>query len=325
VRVLLLHSDVAPDAPLDELDTLYSADCVEAALKEAGHTVSRAAFTRDIEQLEALLAEHGTEVVYNLVEAVDGLGALAGIAPRMLDDLGVPFTGADAVALAVTSDKPKSKRMLAEAGIPTPPWCEAPLWHGLDHDRRYIVKSTTEDASLGIDPEAIVTGLDRIKRRVDLCQNRFGGQWFAEAFIEGREFNIAAISGEDGPQVLPLAEMTFQNWPAGRPKIVCYDAKWTEDAAEYNETIREFGVEEHDPLLAAKLKDLTERTWRTFDLTGSARVDFRVDSRGNPWVLEVNPNPCIGPEAGLASAAGRAGISYPALIDRLIRTAVANH
>jgi D-alanine-D-alanine ligase len=111
VRVLLLHSDVAPDATPDELDTLYAADCIEAALKTNGHAVGRAAFTADPDRLQAVLAEHAPEVVFNLVEAVDGLGSLAGIAPRMLDELGIPFTGADAVTLALTSDKLHSKRL----------------------------------------------------------------------------------------------------------------------------------------------------------------------------------------------------------------------
>ncbi len=323
MRVLLLHSDIAPDAPPDELDTLYAADCVETGLKDAGHSVTRAAFTDDFDRLEAILAEHTPEVVYNLVEAVDGLGSLAGIAPRMLDELGVPFTGADALTLALTSDKPRTKRKLCEMGIPTPDWCEAPLWHGLDHDRTYIVKSATEDASIGIDAEAIVSGLDKIRTRAELCALRYGGTWFAEAFVDGREFNIAGISGDDGkPIIFPLAEMTFQNWPEGHPKIVGYDAKWTEDCHDYDETIRLFGVEQTDPVLAAKLKDITERTWRAFDLSGTARVDFRVDSKGNPWVLEINPNPSITPESGLAVAAGEGGISYPELLDRLVRAAL---
>ncbi len=321
MRVLLLHSDVAPDATPDELDTLYSADCVEAALKETGHTVSRAPFTRDLDRLEEILSEHSADVVFNLVEAVDGLGYLAGIAPRMLDDLGVPFTGADALTLALTSDKPRSKRRLAEAGVPTPPWCEPPLWSGLDHDRKYIVKSATEDASLGLDADSIVTGLDGIKRRADLCASRWGGRWFAELYVDGREFNIAMIEQDGQPIVLPLAEMTFENWPEGRPKIVGYDAKWTEETVDYEQTVRGFGLEDSDPALAAKIRDYAERTWRIFELTGTARVDFRVDRAGNPWVLEVNPNPCISPDAGLAVAAERAGLSYAAMIDNLLQTA----
>jgi D-alanine-D-alanine ligase len=322
VRVLLLHSDVAPDAAPDELDTLYAADCIEAALKTNGHDVGRAAFTRDPDRFEALIAEMAPEVVFNLVEAVDGLGSLAGIAPRMLDELGVPFTGADAVTLALTSDKLHSKRRFEQAGIPTPPWCEAPLWDGLDHDRRYIVKSVMEDASLGLDADAIVVGLANIKRRAECCAARWGGKWFAEQFIDGREFNIGVIERDGQPVVLPLAEMTFEDWPADRPKIVGWDAKWAEGALEYEQTIRVFGLEDSDPALAARIRDYAERTWRVFDLTGSARVDMRVDRYGTPWVLEVNPNPSISPDAGLSAAAEQAGLTYPALIETVLRSAL---
>jgi len=320
LRVLLLHSDVAPDAPPDEIDTLETADAIEIALKACGHDVGRAAFTRDYDQLEAIVSGH--DAVFNLVEAVDGLGSLAGIAPRMLDEIGVPFTGADAVALAVTSDKPLSKRKLAEVGVPTPPWCEPPLWDGLDHDRKYIVKSATEDASIGIDADSIVTGLDRIKARARMCSDRWGGRWFAELFVDGREFNIAVLERDGEPWVLPLAEMTFENWPEDRPRIVGYDAKWTENTIEYDQTIRVFGHEEKEPALAALIRDYVARSWKAFDLRGSARVDLRVDRDGNPWILEINPNPSIAPFCGLTAAAEQAGLSYEQLIDAVLHSAL---
>ena len=106
MNVLVLHSDVAPNAPPDELDTLIAADAVAAALKMHGHEVSLAAFTSDPDRFERLIDRANAHVVFNLVEGINGLGQHAPIAPRMLDDCGAVLTGADAIAMAATNDKP---------------------------------------------------------------------------------------------------------------------------------------------------------------------------------------------------------------------------
>ncbi|MBV9540877.1 MAG: hypothetical protein JO167_06375, partial [Alphaproteobacteria bacterium] len=136
MRILVLHSDVAPDAPLDEQDTLYAAEEIAKALTRCGHDVSKAAFSQDQDRFDRILADARADVVFNMVEGVNGSGVLAPIAPRMLDEAGVIYTGADAVSMAVTSDKPGTKRRLREAGIATPDWSVAPDWRGLK-DKTY--------------------------------------------------------------------------------------------------------------------------------------------------------------------------------------------
>jgi D-alanine-D-alanine ligase len=320
MRVLVLHSDVAPNAPPDELDTLIAADAVEGALKKQGHDVVREAFTTDTDCLERLINGAGADVVFNLVEGIDGLGQHAPIAPRMLDDWGVIFTGADAVAMATTNDKPLTKRRLREAGMATPDWSEPLEWIGLT-DAVYIVKSALEDASYGLDDGCVVTGQEKVKVRAADCYLKFGGRWFAEKFIEGREFNIAVLQGPTGPEVLPMAEMVFESWPPGRPRIVGYTAKWDDSSLESIQTVRHFGVEAKEPELAAKLRLACEKCWEIFDLTGYARVDFRVTEAGEPLVLEINTNPGIAPDAGFAAAAAQAGMRYDELISRILEAA----
>jgi D-alanine-D-alanine ligase len=320
MRILVLHSDVAPDAPLDELDTLYAADEIAKALTRCGHVVSKAAFSQDQERFDRILADAGADVVFNMVEGVNGSGVLAPIAPRMLEDAGVVFTGADAVSMAVTSDKPLTKRRLRAAGIGTPDWSVPPDWRGLK-DARYIVKSTLEDASVGLDDACIVTGADAVKRRADQSRARFGGEWFAEEFVDGREFNIAVLQGSDGPLVMPMAEMVFENWDDRQPRIVGWRAKWHEESHESDQTVRYFGVETKEPVLAAKLKAACEGCWRTFDLTGYCRVDFRVTPEGEPVVLEINTNPGISPDAGLPAAALESGMNYDQFLARLVEIA----
>ncbi len=320
MRVLVLHSDVAPGAPPDELDTLIAAEAVARALKKLGHDFVLEPFTSDPDRLERMMDRIGPDIVFNLVEGIDGLGQHAPIAPRMLDDYGAVFTGADAVAMAVTNDKPLTKRRLREAGVATPEWSEPPDWRGLK-DGTYIVKSALEDASFMLDDRSVVTGKEKVKIRAADCYLKHGGRWFAEEFIDGREFNIAVLQAPDGPELLPMAEMVFESWPAGRPCIVGYTAKWDEASLESVQTVRHFGVEENEPVLAEKLRSACKKCWKIFDLTGYARVDFRVTAQGEPLVLEINTNPGIAPDAGFAAAAAKAGMRYDQLIARILEAA----
>lgn len=321
MRVLILHSDVPSCAPPEDQDTLIAAEAVAQALTSRGHEAPLASFVPDLETLRVLVAHHTPTVVFNLVEGIEGKGRLAYVAPRLLDEIGVPYTGTGADVLIATSDKPYSKRLFLEAGLPTPDWCVPPDWHGLQARARYIVKSADEDASVGLDDSSVVPGSD-VPARAELCMGRFGGPWFAERYVEGREFNIALLQERGRPRVLPMAEMTFEEWPDNRPKIVGYIAKWDDASFESTRTVRKFGVEEREPALAEALRDLSERAWSLFKLAGTARVDFRVDEAGQPLALEVNPNPGIAPDAGFAAAADRAGLSYAEMIEKIVLAAL---
>jgi D-alanine-D-alanine ligase len=155
-----------------------------------------------------------------------------------------------------------------------------------------------------------------------VSREKFGGRWFAEEYVDGREFNIAVLEDRSAPRVLPLAEMTFQEWQEGRPRIVGYRAKWDDGSFESTRTVRAFGFDEMEPDLAANLRELASRAWILFGLTGYARVDFRVDKKGEPLILELNPNPCLSPDAGFAAAAERTGLSYADLMEHIVTAAL---
>jgi D-alanine-D-alanine ligase len=317
MKILVLPSDVPADAPPEDQDTLIAAEAVAAALARKGYGIARAAFREDT--LPAVLELESPDLVFNLVEGVDGKGILAPAAPRLLAQLKMPFTGAGAEAMALTTHKPHTKDRLRQAGIPTPDWGTPPGWAGLD-GRSWIVKAALEDGSIGLDDGCVVTG-DQVKRRAAECQARFGGEWFAEEYVEGREFNIALLGNTHRLTILPLAEMTFADWPEGQPRIVGYGAKWDEDSSGWKHTVRKFGVEKEEPALAARLKEICGQVWRLFALAGFVRVDFRVKD-AEPLVLEINVNPCISPDAGFAAAAAEAGMDYDALIDAIVKAAV---
>lgn len=322
MRILVLHSDIGENPPPEEIDTITSSNAVADALRKHGHTVTLDAFSPDPDRLDAILARHRADIVFNMVEGIDGLGALAPVAPRMLDEADVIFTGVDAVGMAVTTDKPLAKRRMREAGIPTADWCDGPDWNGLRDDKIYIVKSTLEDASVGLDDGCVCLGRD-VKARAELSVARNGGKWFAEEYIDGREYNISMMDGPDGePFVFPLAEMQFGDWPADKPRIVGYDAKWIE--LDVNDLmVRDFSTEKTDPVLAAKIRKACIGVWKLFGFTGYVRVDFRVTPQGEPMVLEVNTNPCIAPDAGFAAAGAQIGLSYDQLVLRVVENAIA--
>ena len=321
MRVLLLHSDVPADAPPDELDTLVTVEAVAAALAELGHSVTQAAFTPNPSAIDGALADSGADVVFNLVESVFGQGNLAGCAPAMLEKRGIRFTGASAVAIACCADKPFTKRLLRKAGLSTPDWSEPPHWERLAEGSLYVVKSATEDCSVGLDDASVVRGKEAVCARATLAVARHGGNWFAESYCPGREFNVSLLEAEDGPRVLPIAEIAFADWQPDRPRLVGYAAKWDSQSSDSVATPRVFGIDVKAPELAQSLARLSRAAWHLLGLRGYARVDFRLDATGAPTILEINPNPCLEPEAGFAAAAMKAGIPYVELVDRILETA----
>ena len=147
-----------------------------------------------------------------------------------------------------------------------------------------------------------------------------GRPCFAERFIRGREFNLSVLSGPAEPEVLSPAEIDFSAFPPGKAHMVGYRAKWVEESFEFANTPRRFEFPTSDAKLLAQLERLARETFQVMGLSGYARVDFRVDAEG-PWILEVNANPCISPDAGFAAALEHSGIRYRDAIGRIVSAA----
>ncbi|HWU26935.1 MAG TPA: hypothetical protein VN154_11095 [Rhizomicrobium sp.] len=310
MRVLVLHTAMTGEPRLDDLDTLTTAQAIAKTLQHCGHSAVLAPFEFSAEAVLAQMKDAHADIVFNMVESVLGQDHLSSVAPAIFEHLAIPFTGSGGVAIAATSDKPFAKTMMRACGFATPDWSEPPHWRMLSDGKRYIVKSATEDASLALDDESVCGTIASVRARAKLCAAHYGGRWFAEAFVDGREFNVALVEAREGWQALPVAEMRFQDWPNGKPKIVGYGAKWNEQSEESTKTIRRFGHEKHEPSVASALIAAAINVCRLFGLRGYARVDFRLDAAGVPQILEVNSNPCLAPEAGFAAAARQNGWSY---------------
>ncbi len=336
-RVALLHDAAATDGDAADRDVLDQMDAVEQAVAERGGTTVRFPVTLNMWELKRWIRSEKPGLVFNLVESLDRSDRLQTVVPLLLEDWRVPFTGSGSLGMLLSNNKLASKERLAESGLPVP--------DGLWADRRgtvhrvpenadasadnvsgdWIVKTLESHASAHLDDDSVIrnaTTADVVARIADLT-DRHGEPFFAERFIDGREFNLSLIENESGGvTVLPEAEIRFDNFPAGKPAIVGYQAKWIEDSPEYIGTTRSFDFPPSDDTLRRDLKKAAIRTWRVVGLRGYARVDFRVDRLGKIAILEANANPCISPDAGFAAAAERGGMSFGDMVERIALAAL---
>lgn len=321
MKAVVLHGEVSKDASRDEQDVLVQAKHVARSLAEQGYKPTIIAVSADFSRLIDHLNILQPDFAFNLVESILGQGRLIHMAPSILDYLKIPYTGARTEAIFMTSQKLMAKRFLQMSGMDTPSWISAdepranPFTPGL-----YVIKSVWEHASVGLEEDSVVSVQNerKLHRIMKSKREYLGGACFAEAFIAGREFNLSLLAGPEGPEVLPPAEIRFDDYPPGKLHVVGYRAKWDEASFEYQHTPRTFEFPAEDGPLLKKLMDLALDCWQLFDLKGYARVDFRVDQEGRPWILEINTNPCLSPEAGFHAAAKRAGLGFNGVIERII-------
>jgi len=335
MQILILHNAVSAVSRPDEQDVLVQADAVAKDLLSLGHRVETAGCDLNLSDLKHRLDGTRPDLVFNLVESLDGHGRLIHLVPAALEAWRIPFAGSGSAALWVTTHKVLAKQRLAAAGLPTSTWIGPfpaempPVGPPASSPaevaaHQWIVKSLWEHASFGLDDDVLVCGADpgAIEAVLRDRAPRLGGACFAEVFVDGREFNLSILAGPAGPEVLPPAEIVFEDFGPHRPRIVGYRAKWAEESFEYRHTARRFPSEKEDAALLHELRQIALTCWRVFDLRGWARVDFRVDAAGRPWILEVNANPCLAPDAGFAAAVARAGMTSAEATARIVADAM---
>ncbi|GAB4300170.1 MAG: hypothetical protein Kow0090_15630 [Myxococcota bacterium] len=320
MKVAVLHSEVSDDAPKDEQDSLTEVSAVCGALRALGHIPTSIPFSSNIKKTIADIKSASPDMVFNLVETIESTGELHYVAPSVLDTLRIPYTGSSAETLFLTSNKILTKEILKLNNIPTPDWVyldKNPMAHS-PKPGRYIIKPVWEDASFGISDDSVVEYRNTSKANLRKFRERLSDKTFAEVFIDGKEVNVALIAGENGVDVLPPSRIEFVNYPPHKPKIVGYEAKWEEDSFEFKNTQRSFSFADDEEELIDRVKGIALRCWNIFGLRGYARIDFRVDSCGVPYVLEINANPCISPDSGFFAALMQEKIEFKDAIARII-------
>ncbi len=330
-RVVIAHNPVGPGDDPSTSDVLAQVELVEAGLSELKIPFTRVAVAGGRSWEVLAPAAPGVQdaglVVFNLVESPPGASWVHTANVAALGALGLAFTGSSAAAFQLTTDKLATRALLAAEGLPIAPGGR------LDPERPevldrvpppWILKPAWEDASLGLDGEPVAATRESALARAALLARRFPGQpVLAEAFLPGRELNVSLLPTREGElEVLPIAEMVYVDFPADRPRVLGYEAKWHPDSFAYTHTVRRFLDPAEDGELIARAAELARAACRACGVAGYARVDLRLDADGEPRILEVNASPCIAADAGFMAAAGEAGLGAAQVVERILAAAI---
>ena len=304
-----------------------SAKAIAQALRDAGYQVALAGL-HGLEVFEVLtqLRADAPELVFNLCESMNGVPANEPTFAGLLDLFGIAYTGADLAALAACLYKLRTKDILRGRGVPTPPHVfladeaalDDPALEALDYP--WFLKLAHEDASVGITEENLVRTPAELRARARAMMIEFEQEVLAERYVEGREINVTVLGTGATARVLPLHEIDFAAMPPDRPRIVSYAAKWEESHVDYEGT-KPVPLRDASPAFVAAVERTALAAHAALGLRDYGRVDLRVDAAGVPWVIDVNPNCDISPDAGVARAAAVAGLSYPQLIGEIAELA----
>jgi D-alanine-D-alanine ligase len=331
--IAVVHNAVKDNSLPDEQDVLIQVESVTTALKQLGYRPVAVPCGLNLAHLKSRLETLNPLAAFNLVESLDGHGRLIQVVPALLAALGIPYAGCPAEAIYETSHKIMAKERMRAAGLPTAdwinpvpqdiPWAGAAGLTDKKNDvppvKLWIIKSLWEHASLGLEQENLVNAsVEKMASLLKKSAGDLGGACFAEEFIDGREFNLSLLETDAGVKVLPPAEILFHGFDPLTPKIVGYRAKWMPDSMEYNNTPRSFDFPATDQNLLKRLETIALECWQAFGLKGYARVDFLVDENNTPFILEINANPCISPDAGFAAALERAGIEFTHAVEQIL-------
>jgi len=296
---------------------------VEDAVHSLGHQCFVMAIQDEVLTVIHWLKEIRPDVVFNLCESVYGNTCWEMNVPAFLDLFRIPYTGSSALTLGLCQDKGKVKDILLSQGILTPRY--------KIFDRRIspikgnvfpiIVKPLHEDGSLGISRESVVYDDEALNRQIQYVIEKYQQPALVEEFIDGRELNVALLETNGKVGVLPVSEIDYSEFPEGVPKICGYEAKWVRESAEYQKS-RPLCPAPLEWVMKKRIEHIAAKVFKLFGCRDYARVDMRIDRDGKIYVLEVNPNPDISPQSGMARSIKVQGMSYEEFVGGLLERAL---
>jgi D-alanine-D-alanine ligase len=273
------------------------------------------------------LTKCGADLIFNLTESYAGDDTREMHVTAFLDMLDLPYTGAGPHAHTLAQDKSIAKKMFAFHGIRSPYFATSyrgTIDHAHDIKFPLIVKPTSEDGSIGIDAAAVVTSVKELMERVAYIQTEFDSPALIEEYIEGREFYASILGSYESAHALPLVELDLSKLPKGVPKIASQDVKFEKDTEAYKLT-KSAIAEDLDEETAARLTETAIKAYRAVKLRDYGRIDMRMSSKGEVYVIEANPNPWLSSGQEFAMAARKSGLSYTQMIGEIVDLAMARH
>jgi D-alanine-D-alanine ligase len=326
LRVLVLvHPDLVPpdslkgysEAEANAMKTEYD---VVSTLREQGHDVRPLGVHDELRPVRDEVESWKPDVVFNLLEQFHGEAVYDQNVASYLELLRVPYTGCNPRGLMLARGKDLAKKLVHYHRIPVPAFAVFPLRRKIKRPARLalplIVKSLSEDASLGIAQASVVDTEEKLAERVAFIHNSIGTAAIVEQYIDGRELYVGVI-GNERLRVLPVWELEFGQLPAGAWPIATERAKHNPGYQERH-GILEGPAQNLSPELALRIQRSAKRIYRTLELDGYARIDFRLSADGVPFYIEANPNPEIAKSEEFAHAAAHDGIAYTDLLNRLL-------
>src|SRR5262245_8605108 len=326
-RVLvLMHEDLVPPDDIDdkpdvevlEYKTEYD---VVTGLRDLGHEVQPLGLYDDLTPLRGAIHNFKPHIVFNLLEEFRGETMLEQNVVSYLELVQVPYTGCNPRGLIIARDKALSKKILYYHRIRVPRFAVIPAGRKLRHkparlEYPLIVKSQVEEASFGIAEASLVNNDEKLAERIEFMHANVGTSVIIEQYVDGRELYVG-VMGNSRLQVLPVWELELRGLRSDAPRIATRRAKWNLKFQE-RRGIKIGPARDLPPEVERLLVKTTKRLYRLLQLSGYARVDYRLDAEGRPYVLEANPNADIGYGEEFAEAAEAAGIDYEPLLDRLL-------
>jgi len=324
--LVLVHATLVPPAslrgvPEKEIDEWRTEYDVISHLKDAGHEVMPLGVDDNLMDLRRAILEWKPDIVFNLLEEFDGIVTYDQHVVAFLELLHQPYTGCNPRGMLLSRDKVLSKQLLSYHRVPTPQFVVFPRGRTPRLPKRLrfpmFVKSSTDDASLGIAHASVVTDERGLKERIAFIHEQTHADALVEEYIEGRELYVGVI-GNERLKVLPVWEMTFGSLPQGHPAIATRKVKWDRNyQRKYGITTAAAADLPEDVL--ARLEQLSRRIFRALHLTGYARMDFRLKADGSLYVLEANANPNLSAAEDFAQSALTAGMPYPNVLERILK------
>jgi D-alanine-D-alanine ligase len=328
LRVLVLMHDyqVPPDdvsgVDLETAPWRTEYDIVTTLRDELEHDVRGLGVKDDLAPIRQAADDFKPHIVFNLLEAFHEVGTFDQHVVSYLELLRLPYTGCNPRGMFLTRDKALSKKLLHYHRIPVPEFAVVSRGRKARVPKRLsfpmIVKPLTQEASIGISQASVVEDEPKLKERVQFIHESIKTDAIIEQFIDGRELYCGVI-GNHRLQVLPVWEMTFGKMPEGQHRIATERVKWSPKYQKKVGMTTQEAADLPDGATAA-VQHISRRAYKVLEMSGYARIDLRLDEQGRVYVIEANPNPHIAREEDFAESAAKAGLPYPALIQRILST-----